>query len=527
MRTPVIAIMLDSLEPAWLERTIAAGRLPTLARLRAESARATLHGIHPFTGELPTHALLTSTHPARAGYWGAFNYDAATGKPVYARAYDYRGIRSFYDYSPGLKVCQFDVPKAGLATVAEGIQVLNWGAHGSLNDSVSNPPELYGELQKAHGLHPALERDHLEPWQSRGLADLFGRLIAGVRLRSQVHRDLLGRADWDLFFTSYSEMHSGAHCFMHLDDPSYPLHDGAKAGTHMLTIAGAIDASIADLLRAAPPDAAIAVFSVHGMVNNGWDINTMYLLPELLHRLHFPVRIRRPDGPPPPASVGSRMWAQSVWRLTFGAARRPPAIGEGINFIPATWYAADWPRMTAFAIPGLDEGMVRINVKGRDAAGRVDPAQYETVLAKVAHAIASLTDARTGRPLVSRFFRTRRDPLEDGPHLPPADLIVEWTQEACDVADSPVAGRIGPVPLRRTGGHSRNGFVWFRDPRLAPGDRLAATPYDLGPTMLDLIGVDLPGHFDGRSLLRDWSRRADRAMFPTFEPRPVAVPLPA
>lgn len=155
-------------------------------------------------------------------------------------------------------------------------------------------------------------------------------------------------------------------------------------------------------------------------------------------------------------------------------------------------------------------------------------------MASVAALIAGLRDARSGAPLVRRFFRTRSDPLADGPDLPPADLIVEWTNEPCDVADSPHLGRIGPVPLRRTGGHSRAGFAWFRDPRFAPDDCAAATPYDIGPTLLDMIGIEPPLHFDGRSLLVDSQARRDDPLFPPFEPvasaspswhRPAAAPV--
>lgn len=522
MTRPVIAILLDACEPAWLARLLDAGDLPVLASLRAQSARFELRGVHPFTGELPTHALLTSTHPARAGYWGAFNYDPSNYRPLYVRAYDYRGIRNFYDYTPGLKTCQFDLPKAGFASMADGVQVLNWGAHGSLNDSVSNPPELYGALAARYGVHPALEQDHIEPWQVDELETLFGRLRAGVALRTQIHRDLLARAPWSLFLTSYSEIHSAGHCFMHRDNPEFSLLGPSPVEDHVRALARDIDRSVGDLIDAAP-DADIALFSIHGMVMNGWDIGTMFFLPELLHRMAFPERIRRPVGALPPATVGSRYWADAVWDVTFGNQRPKPTMEDGINWIPASWYEPDWKRMKAFALPGLDEGMIRLNVRGRDPDGIVPPAAYERTLGWIAEAVSSLRDARTGEPLVRRFYRTRTDPLADGSELPPADLIVEWHDRSCDVADSPLYGRIGPVPLRRTGGHSRNGFAWFRHARFEPGDRGVATPFDIGPTLLDMIGVTIPDHFDGRSLLSNGATLNDTPLFPVFEPTTPAM----
>lgn len=515
MSRPVIAILLDACEPAWLEHWLAAGDLPVLAGLRDESARFALQGVHPFTGELPTHALLTATHPARAGYWGAFNYDASTYQPLYMRAYDYCRIRNFYDYTPGLKVCQFDLPKAGFATVADGIQVLNWGAHGSLNDSISNPAALYGELSGRYGVHPALEQDHIEPWQTDALDTLFERLRSGVAARTRIHRDLLARRAWDLFLTSYSEIHSAGHCYMHRDNPEFDLLGPSPVEDHVHALARDIDRSVGDLI-AASPGADIAFFSIHGMVMNGWDIATMFFLPELLHRMAFPERIRRPDSALPPATVGSWYWADKVWDVAFGDERPKPAMADGINWVPASWYAPDWKRMKAFALPGLDEGMIRLNVCGRDPDGIVPPSEYERTLAWIAETVASLRDARTGAPLVRRFYRTRSDPLADGPELPPADLIVEWHYRSCDVADSPLYGRIGPVPLRRTGGHSRNGFAWFRHARFEPGDRGVATPFDIGPTLLDMIGVAIPDHFDGRSLLSTAPHDGCKPLFSEF-----------
>ena len=286
---------------------------------------------------------------------------------------------------------------------------------------------------------------------------------------------------------------------------------------------GTIDRSIGDLIAAAPPEADIAVFSIHGMVMNGWDIATMFFLPELLHRMEFPDRIRRPTGALPPATVGTWYWADKVWEIAFGGVRAKPSFADGINWIPATWYAPDWPRMRAFALPGLDEGMIRLNVQGRDPAGVVPPSEYEATLASVADAVSSLRNARTGETLARRFFRTRSDPLANGPDLPPADLIVEWTYKSCDVADSPRYGRIGPVPLRRSGGHSRNGFAWFRQAGFEPGDRGVATPFDIGPTLLDMIGVERPRHFDGRSLLSGASPRDTASLFPAYAPASAAM----
>ncbi len=138
-------------------------------------------------------------------------------QPVYARAYDFKRIRPFFDYHSDLNVCQFDMGKASLLKMAKGVQVLNWGAHGSLNDDTSNPPDLFDQIIATYGPHPAMDIEHSELWQVDKLRRLAVALHEGVALRSRIHLDLLGRSDWDLVLFSYSEMHSLVHALLHLE----------------------------------------------------------------------------------------------------------------------------------------------------------------------------------------------------------------------------------------------------------------------------------------------------------------------
>jgi clan AA aspartic protease (TIGR02281 family) len=85
MKPKVVTIMIDSLEHHRVDRWIKEGELPVLARFRAEAARAPVKGVYPFLAELPQLAFATSTKPQTLRCWGAFDYDAATMQPIYAR----------------------------------------------------------------------------------------------------------------------------------------------------------------------------------------------------------------------------------------------------------------------------------------------------------------------------------------------------------------------------------------------------------------------------------------------------------
>ena len=77
-----------------------------------------------------------------------------------------------------------------------------------------------------------------------------------------------------------------------------------------------------------------------------------------------------------------------------------------------------------------------------------------------------------------------------------------------DVVDSPVVGRIGPIPFFRSSSHPAHGaplhnMMVVNGPGIVPPRTLpqAARLEDVPATILALLGVDRPAGFDGVSRL--------------------------
>jgi hypothetical protein len=82
-----------------------------------------------------------------------------------------------------------------------------------------------------------------------------------------------------------------------------------------------------------------------------------------------------------------------------------------------------------------------------------------------------------------------------------ADLIVIWDGVPIDVVDHPKAGRIGPVPFKRSGSHVHRGFLMATGPGLPAGEQLPeAHALTIPPTILSLLGAPIPAHFDAEPL---------------------------
>ena len=538
VKTPVVAIGLDAADPVLLERYMDAGHLPALARLRAEGTYARLTTFDYCRAEASNTTFLTGCSPAKHGDWSPFRFK--TDYRCETTPYEFADYQPFYGLGKDYRVAVFDMPQSKLSKDVNGIQVLGWGAHSPRCPSHSEPPELFSDIVAKHGEHPTLRKDDVHSMGDEpAMLRLKQGLETGVERRAAACVDLLTREKWDLFLTYFSEIHSGQHYMWHLSHPDHPLYQyfGTPGQDPLLELVQAVDRAIGRITAVMPEGARLVVFSDHGMESNTTDVPSTVFLPELLYRLAHPgeygLAKGKPGAPPPPVM---KPLANRSWRSTlYGLKHDPNPITRwlrqhmptakfhygiekrlGMNSLPLCpddcplgaqppmWYHPAWKNMKAFALPSFSEGYVRLNVRGREAHGIVDPDDYDRTCDEIAGELHTLVDARTGQPAVKRVVRTRKGPdgpAMDGERPSDADLIVIWEGVPIDVVDHPTAGRIGPVPFKRSGSHVHRGFLMAKGPGVQSGERLPeAHALDIPPTILALLGASIPQHFDGRPL---------------------------
>jgi predicted AlkP superfamily phosphohydrolase/phosphomutase len=160
----------------------------------------------------------------------------------------------------------------------------------------------------------------------------------------------------------------------------------------------------------------------------------------------------------------------------------------------------DWSRTRAFCLPTDLEGCIRINLKGREPMGIVEPGEeYRALLAEITAELRALTDPATGRPVVREVILTDEAfPGVRRQHLP--DLIILWDTSAPITAlTSPKAGTVeGASPDTRPGTHAAPGFTLLSGPGLPTGTiQNGGHIYDLAPSLLARMGVAVPAHMQG------------------------------
>jgi len=155
--------------------------------------------------------------------------------------------------------------------------------------------------------------------------------------------------------------------------------------------------------------------------------------------------------------------------------------------------------MSAFALPSFLDGRIRINLRGRERDGIVELSQYEEICRSLETLLVECRDPRTGEAAVAEIVR----PWTANPLTLPgseSDLLVVWRDVAAAI-EHPRLGLIGPVPIRRTGGHTRHGIAYLAASDLEPGDRGVRASCDVAPTIAQLLGIEPANRLTGKSLL--------------------------
>ncbi|HEX8191021.1 MAG TPA: hypothetical protein VF586_21865 [Pyrinomonadaceae bacterium] len=524
----VLAIGLDGYEESLERRFMEAGELPALARLRERSARYLLdHGPAQRSGLAWEH-FSTGLSPERAGRWTALHFDPET--------YDVwqEGTR-LQPFAARLRsrTVVFGPPYFDLAQAPQVRGVVGWGVHDPGVPLAARPDDLLSEFEGRFGKYPAERWIYGVVWASPERTREMGEALArAVPLRARAARWLLGQRlpDWELAVVVVSEPHSALEGLWHGIDPSHPLHrmpsaEAAREG--VLEVYRGVDRLVGEL-EAAFPDAALVVFSMGGMGSNHSDTASMALLPELMYRrAHGRPLLRQPDGWTDAAAsppLGEREdWSAAVrahlpadapapMLSRLGRAARRLAGKDGaagshlrrpINWIPAMSYRPHWRAMDAFALPSFYDGRIRINLEGREAGGRVRASEYVARCDKLEAALRECRDPATGEGVVGHVERVEgRDPATLGPTE--ADVVVVWKGTFCAL-EHPTLGRVGPVPFRRTGGHTGPfGMAYLSNAGLESGDRGVRSAFDVAPTLCELLGERPPEGlkgFSGASLL--------------------------
>jgi len=491
----VLVLGLDMGDGPLIRHWSRTGRLPNLAALQSagtwldlESTAEVLH-----TSTWPTFA--TGTLPGRHGVY--YPYQPTPGQQLARHIKpDQYGVESFWTraHGEGSRAIVYDVPETFPDARFGGSAVFDWGTWAWYGEPAAQPPALLGELRSRFGRYPlGLEAKRLAFRVPDGLEE---RLLRSVRYKAASAAWLLESREWDVAVIGLCETHPAGHYLWPAraaatpDDPAFdPLR----------RVYMAVDDAIGALSKHAPPDTTVLVVSGDGVRPNrcGW-----HLLPQVLDRLGFSGSAPTPDSAATPRrSLVSRAPEYiPAWAKRAVTGLMPWQVRDRLGVWLQT-RGVDWGRTRAFTLPTDLEGCIRINLRGREPHGIVDPgAEYQQICAEIRTRLEELENPATGRPAVGRVWC--RNDVFPGPRqeeLP--DLIVTWNDDApIDAVASRSIGRVDGVNADpRPGTHSTSGFALAAGPGIRGGADDRAHLADVAATILTRLGVSSTG-LDGRAI---------------------------
>jgi predicted AlkP superfamily phosphohydrolase/phosphomutase len=503
----VVVIGFDMGDATLIRDWAAQGHLPNFASLIADGTwldlRTTADILH--TSTWPSFA--TGNKPGKHGVY--YPYQPSPG---YQEAQliqpDQYGSPTFWARADrdGAKTIVYDVPETFPEPQFGGKAVFELGTWAWYGTRKSSPPELLDEIKRKFGPHPLKMEAKRLGLQFPNPRVLERRLIKSIEHKAESFLWLLGEGDWDLAVTVFGETHPAGHYL-------WPKSVGANPDTSsaefevIRRVYRAIDTAVGRIAESVPEKTTLLLVSGDGVMTNncGW-----HLLPDVLTELGY-------SAPPSQDESGEKsgglslgsikdMMPKKVRRLIADSLPwwLRDKIGASINAAQI-----DWSRSKAFALPTDLEGCIRINLKGREPQGVVEPGEeYERLCQNIAADVRKLVNPETGMPVVNDVWIVHEHfegPMAD--HLP--DITITWHNDApISALHSDTMGTVtGESPDPRTGTHSTRGFSLAFGDSVPAGTAASGHLTDLGPTVLALLGLDSTG-MDGAPLnLKDGQHR--------------------
>lgn len=325
----------------------------------------------------------------------------------------------------------------------------------------------------------------LGPYATLGLAEDTWSLSEGVmdedsfleqaydidQERQRMFFDALARVRRGMITCVFDAPDRIQHMFWRFHDEGHPAlpADGRKNGAHRHTIRDMytrMDELVGRTMEAVDQDTALMVMSDHGFkpFRRGVDLN--------------------------------------AWLLANGYLKLK---GEQTTSDNAYLEDVDWEHTKAYAI-GL--AGIFINQKGREAQGVVaDGKEKKELVRELCDRLSHLPDQEQNEEAIHEAVA--REDVYKGPYVASAPDIIIGYNVGYRISWDSAVGKCGAHVL------SDNTKAWSGDhcihPKLVPGVLFSnlklrteqANITDLAPTTLDLLGVEKPSFFDGKSLLCD------------------------
>jgi predicted AlkP superfamily phosphohydrolase/phosphomutase len=519
----LLFIGLDAGDATLIEQWCQAGLLPNIAQMRTRGMWTRMRTTAEIVHVSAWPSIFTGAPPDAHGLYHAYVMQPGQQSPV--RPHPERSPVPFLWQllsDQGKRCIIMDAFLTCPLQHFNGTQIVEWGSWTWFCEPTILPVALKKEMQKKFGPYPAENHSKVGMMPPPDPHGFHQRLMAGVAKKAQVVKWLMEREEWDLFLVVFGESHPAGHYFWHFHDPSYITHLHEETETLQWALRDvyvALDKAVGDILQSVDDNTTVFLVSGDGM---GPNYSGSHILNDLLVRMglfnnrqdgdqhagngqaHSPGHV--PEAKVRVLSTIRHMIPPRV-RYAIAMALLPRRVREKLSL---HWKTADisWQHTRAFLIENANEGYVRLNLKGREPQGVVEPGkEYTDLCEEIYQTVKSMINPANGKLVAHTVYKT--DEIYHGPcrdHMP--DIIINWNDEArittelltekYGLARSNVPGYA--VMPYYTGNHRPNAFMLVVGPALPREQAREVSILDLAPTILTHFGIKPPAYMDGSAL---------------------------
>mgnify|MGYP002619740290 CR=1 FL=1 len=484
-----LLIGLDGLEPTLARRWMEAGRLPNLAALAASGGFVPCASTTPHATFPAWTTCVTGVNPGRHGVFDFTRMKEGEYGISFTNATQRRAPALWNVLSDaGAKVGVLGVPATFPPEPVNGFMVS--GFDSPVSTAVSRefvyPESLYPRVKDWR--FADFQETRIGPgWHARALP----KLLDGVATKERIALDLIATESPDFLMMVFGESDTVSHHFWLFHDPDSPRHQPGFE-TAIQEVYERLDAAVGRLMDAFG-DALVGVVSDHGFGGagtgvvhlNNWLAEHDYLSFDESAAASSPLKKLAL------AAVPAR-WQGALFRKLSGMAAKAES-GSRFGGI-------EWEKTRAYSEELNYFPSVRVNLKGREPEGVVEPEDYDAFVSDLCAELEAWECVDKAHP---------RAAIYDGPHVERApDIVLElalengYSHSCLRARGGPSFRRIGPdehlggKERGMNGNHRKEGVLLLSQQFESDGVSLL----DVAPTVLAAMGVPAPA-MEGRSLI--------------------------
>jgi len=406
--------------------------------------------------------MMTSRNPGQLGFFGFRNRKGWSYEDMFIANSRYVREDCVWDIlsRQGLKVGMVGVPQTYPPKPVNGFMVTSFLTPG-IESQYTYPAELKEEIASIVGEYVLDCRN----FRTENKKELLGEIYEMTEKRHKVVKKFIAEKPWDFFMMVEMGPDRIQHGFWKYHDREhFKFEEGNEFENAIFEYYQLLDRQIGELLEMVDhEETAILIVSDHGAKKMDGAINV------------------------------------NDWLIRNGYLVLKETPGDVTRFADVE---VDWERTTAWGLGGY-YSRIFLNVKGREATGVIDPADYERVRDEIKAGLESIPGP-TGEDIGTKAFRPRD--VYSGDHVNEApDLIVyfgdlDWRSTGSVGHDSfhSFETEIGPDDAV----HAQHGIFMMKAPGLEGGRKLEGLClYDAAPTILSLFGLPVPAAMEGQSIL--------------------------